>query len=399
MNITFTINFEEIEKLNKNSEAFFKYLRRVSKNKTPLILKGTKIDNYWNCSLTECSIPASIFYNIKLPAIRDNNLANTEFTIQLTKELIGQFENNTVFIFRDSKIEIKRDNLKIQSAYVSSSSSLVDQLEEYHQLLNKQSISVKTKLIVAKESNLLNIFKELNNSPDAGIFIDSKNITLLKETIVFRTRNTETFKAASANESLYINMYTANMITSILEYAEKVELSIDETNTSITGYDAEGNVLVKNVSAVFDTVGENPADEDLAEIIPDETVATVIDLNMENFIEELKKQRNAILTFTESRNWEAKLFKNGQGVSLGFESNGVNSSSVVVNINGASGEISSEEPTDSDFTEFSTMLPIELLENVFGDSLSLRIAYNVEDENTVVVFKVEDSTILSGKLF
>lgn len=394
MNTTFTLDLEKIKELNGSGrdEAFFKYLKRVSKNKTPLILQGTKVADYWECSVTECSIPVSKFYCIKLPAVGDVNPEGAKLSIQLTENLISQFENGTKFTFKESEIEIKRANLRVKCSYKATAVSITEQLEDYQELLDRTATDKVLKL--TKSSAMLDILKELKTSPDAAIYVNSESITLIKDTVFFRAKNTETYSSVDAKD-LYINMYLANMLTNILDYVDKLELTISEMNTIITGYDAEGTVIVKNVSAVFEADEDcNPTDEDLSGITPSQE--TVVEIELDKFVEELEKQKGTISVFAESRNWEAKLLKNGSGISFGFEKAGTKSTDsalVAVNV----GETENAEPEADAFTDYTTVLPIELLKNVFHDSLQLKIVFD-SNVDTAVAFEVGDSRILSGKL-
>ena len=69
MDLHVDVNLEKISELNgTKAEALFKYLKNVSKNKTPILIKGVKELDHWNCDIYECQVPASHFSDIKLPA-------------------------------------------------------------------------------------------------------------------------------------------------------------------------------------------------------------------------------------------------------------------------------------------------------------------------------------------
>lgn len=66
--IRFTIDLEKINGMNgaNKATAFFKYMKSVSRNKTPIVLKGVKENNNWKCTVYECAIPSSKFTEIIL---------------------------------------------------------------------------------------------------------------------------------------------------------------------------------------------------------------------------------------------------------------------------------------------------------------------------------------------
>ena len=74
MQFRFNIDLEKINEANgQKAGALFKYLKNTAKNKTPLILRGTKVDGFWDCDIYECAIPASHFTSIKLPAEKNKD--------------------------------------------------------------------------------------------------------------------------------------------------------------------------------------------------------------------------------------------------------------------------------------------------------------------------------------
>lgn len=391
---TFKLDLEELKVLNgENSTALFKYLKRVSKNKTPVILQGTKVNDHWNCKLTECAIPASSFGEFKLPATEDKNPDGTKLFVQLTEDLISQFTDWTTFTFRDQFIEIVRENLKIKKSYTATALSLEEQLEDFQELLDRKEVA-KASIKINKSSELLNILKELKASPTASVFVTKDSITLWKDLILYRVKNTEDCTIAD-DATVYINMYLANTILGMLDYTETVELTIGESNTVVAGYEADGKELVKNISAIYPCEAENPTDEDLESICPNPGTCTIINLDLQEFVSSLESQKNAISVFTSSRNWEARLCKNGEGLSLSFEKAENRSDSAIVTIN--IGDTVSTEPAAEEFTDYRTVLPVDLIENVFKDNLTLRIVFD-SDNMTSVVFESGNARILSGKL-
>lgn len=395
MNVTIKIDDEKIKELNKDrTEAFYGYLDRVVKNNTPIILSGKKKSDFWECSITECATPTSIFTNILLPASEDENPENTELAIQLTGDIIKQFENNTKIVFKDTTVEITRNNLELKDSRKESSENPEKQLKEFRESLEEaEKADIKFTLKIDQNSELVGFLKELKSSVDASIFISNSNITLRKDSVFFRAKNNiETF---TGDGDLYINMYLANLIMNYLKFCSQVVLEIKGYYTVVSGYINE-DLIMKNVSAAFDAPDENPSDEDLNSIVPIESESQIIDLDIKDFISNLEKQKSSISAFTGMRNWTTKIYKNGAGVSFGFlkDSNSASTALAVIHI----GEVTKKEVSLEDFPDFSTVLPVELLKNLFTESLSLKIVYQANEE-TAVLFQVGNSKILSGKIY
>lgn len=399
MSISFNINIEKLQELNGiRAEAFFKYLKRVSKNSTPIVLKATKKDNHWDCYVVECSIPTSIFSSVKIPADNDKNVEGTGFNLQLTSDLIDEFADGTEFIVKDTTIDIVRDGFKAKCGRTGSTESLEEQLTDFMGMLDVDDVESDSKVYIQNTSETVNVLKNLKNAQDASIFINRNSITLMKDTVFFRTKLTDRFESKKDSD-IYLNMYLANMVSSFLDYSDLVTLEIKDNKTVITGYEgteeSSDKVIVKNISATYETEDSNPTDEDLAAIVPSNSDATVISLDMDTFIETLEKQKGSILTFSDAKNWQAKLFKNGEGVTLGFAKM---DTPTEVNVTVSIGDVEKTEVEAEDFPNYSTILPLDLISNIFQNSLKLEIVYQ-DDEDTVVLFRVGDSKILSGKIY
>ena len=401
MSIIFNIDLEKLNSLNGlRATAFFKYLKRVSKNNTPIVLTGTKKSNYWDCYIVECSIPTSIFANIKIPADNDKNAEGQKLTIQLTSELVNEFVDGTEFTVRDTTIGIARNGFKAKTGRTSSSEALEEQLVEFMNMLNVDEIPNSAKLSVQPSSELVAILKNVKASPDAAIFVNSESITLMEDTVFFRTKITDKFETTD-NSDIFLNMYLSNMITGFLDYSDLVTLEVKSNKIVITGYEgAEENpekVIVKNVSAVYETDASNPTDEDLESNYPNESEATVVSLDLDTLIETLGSQKSSIAAFSEFKNWQAKLLKNGEGLTLGFTGKDDKDSEKVL-VTASVGDIEKTEVDTEDFSEFATTLPLDLISSIFQNSLKIDIVYQ-DDEDTAVLFKIGESRILSGKIF
>lgn len=390
----FNINNETFNSLNESSkvDAFFKYIKNVSKNKTSIVLQGEKIENYWVCNLYECAIPASKFSTIKIPAENDPNKEHTNFSVSLSEKILNQFVEGSSFTFNDNDISIKRGNVTIKDSYKESIETIKDRLEEFIPIINTDVSSFNTSLKLTKESKLGNLLKDLRTNPDASIYITEKDITFRNGPVFFRTINPEEFKS---NNFLYLNMYLAIKILNILDYSNSIEIYKTDNNIILIGKDENQNEIVRNVSAIYDVDSENPTDEDLAGITPNEENSTVISINLLEFLESVESQKSLVSYFTSAKYMEAKLFKNGNGLSLDFEStNSADNSMVTLNV----GEVEKEEVDAKEFTNYATILPTSLLKiSMENNEQLLKIIFN-DSEDSAVLFETLNYKILSGKL-
>lgn len=394
MELKFSVDVKKIEELNsEKGEALFKYLKNVQKNKTPIIIKGIKTSDYWYCDFYECSIPASHFTSIKLPASTDKNPENTNLTILLTEKLLSQFADNTEFIFKDTEVNIKRGSAKVRDSYKTSEQDLQEQLADFNNILKVDVTLAKTKLEISPESEIVALLKEIKNSPDASVFVSKESLTLRNDSVFLRTKNTCNFEN-NASEDLYINMYLANKILNYLEFSNTVKVFTTDNNLIVVGYKNEEEIA-RNVSSIFEALTENPTDEDLASITPSEATSDIVNVDLQSFIENIEAQRSLINTFIATKNLEAKLFKNGNGLSLGFESSLETADKTIVNIN--IGDVSNNEPKDSDYTDYSTVLPINMFKTLAENNQALKIVFD-KSEETAILFETGEFKILSGKL-
>lgn len=390
----FNITNETLNTLNNASkvDAFFKYIKNVSKNKTPIIIQGEKIENYWICNLYECAIPASKFSTIKIPAENDPNKEHTSFSISLSEKILNQFVDGSSFTFNDTDISIKRGNVTIKDSYKESIETIKDRLKEFIPVINTDTSSFNTSLKLTKESKIVNLLKDLKTNPDASIYITEKDITFRNGSVFFRTINTEDFKSENF---LYLNMYLAIKILNILDYSNSIEIYKTDNNIILIGFDENQNEIVKNVSAIYDVDSENPTNEDLAGITPKEENSTIVSINLLEFLESVESQKSLVSYFTSAKYMEAKLFENGKGLSLNFEStNSVDTSMVTLNV----GEVENEEVPINSFTNYSTILPTSLLKMCLeSNEQNLKIVFD-NTEDTAVLFETLNYKILSGKL-
>lgn len=399
MQFRFNIDLEKINEANgQKAEALFKYLKNTAKNKTPLILRGTKVDGFWDCDIYECAIPASHFTSIKLPAEKDVNANGAKMYALLSEKLLGQFVPGAEYFFKETEVNIKRDSAKVRDSYKQTVDQLECQLGDFLDIINTETSNGSIKLTVDNGSELINILKEISSTPDAAIYITKDSITLRKDTIFFRTKNHEQFEIKNA-DMLFINMYLANKILSTLDYCAKVEAVQTNSNFVVIGYDEDGKEIVKSVSSIFEAnEDDNPTDEDLAGVTPSNDDSETIDLDLQRLLEDISSHMDMVSSFvpTAAKKLEVKLHKNGDGASFGFETGIDSADKTIVVVN--TGNVAEEEPTSDKFTDYTVVLPISAFKTLIKDNQNLKIVFN-DSEDSAVLFESGDYKILSGKLF
>lgn len=396
MDLKFNIDIEKIKELNGiKGDYLFKYLKNVQKNKTPIIMKGIKSENYWICDFYECSIPASHFTKIKIPALTDDNVDNTELLVLLTEKLLKQFNDGTEYIFKDNEVNIKQGTAKVRDSYKNTKQSLEEQLNDFTSVLSTDTSNNRMCLKINATSDIVELLKEIRNAPEASIYVSKNSLTLRNDSVFLRTKNTCEF--ISTGEEMYINMYLANKILSYLDFDEVLTVSVYVTHSNIVivGYTDTNEEIVRNVSSIFEALTENPTDEDLASITPEESTSNVINVDLQSFINDVENQKTLINTFISSKNLEAKLLKNKNGISLGFETSADTVDKTIVTIN--IGDVESVEITEKDFTDYSTVLPISMFKTLASNNQNLKIVFD-DTEDTAVLFETGEYKILSGKL-
>lgn len=390
MDIRINIDLEKINELNGDSTPFFKYLKDVSKNKTPVVLKGTKQDGYWECSLYECAIPASRLSFVKLPADGDENPIGTETYISLTTKILSMMENGTTFEFKERKIVMKIGSFRAEDSYTSSVSEVESQLNEFLSIIESNDATPTIELDVDKQSAIVDYLANMSSNPEASMFVGS-SITFRDDSFFFRTPNNEKF--TTDGSELYVNMYMANKILQYLDYCDTVKLKSGQ-HLQIVGYIGE-NEVVRNVSAVFDAPDENPSDEDLASITPDENASTKVEVDLNELFTTFDVVGSKIQTFIETRNYEVKLYKNGEGVSFEMSTGSDEASTSKVNVN--VGNVADENPSDDVFTSFAIALPLRSICNIVKGNQLLTFIYD-ENVDNAVALRSGEVQMLSGKL-
>ena len=390
MDVRINIDLEKINELNGDSTPFFKYLKDVSKNKTPIILKGVKNEGYWDCTLYECAIPASRLSFVKLPADEDENPVGTTTYISLTTKILSMMESGTVFEFKEKKIVMKIGSFRAEDSYTSSVSEVEGQLGEFLTVLESDNEEPVIEWDIDKQSIAVDYLSNMASTPEASMFLGN-SITFRDDTFFFRTPNNETFKTDGSE--LYVNMYMANKILQYLDYCDTVKIKVG-ANLQIVGYIGE-NEVVRNVSVVYDAPDENPSDEDLASITPDESTSTSVEVDLNELFTTFDTVGSKIQTFIETRNYEVKLLKNGEGVSFEMStgSDDATTSKVVVNV----GNVEEESPSDDKFTSFAIALPLRSICNIVKGNQVLTFMYD-ENVDNAVALRSGNVQMLSGKL-
>lgn len=390
MDIRINIDLEKIKELNGDSTPFFKYLKDVSKNKTPIILKGIKNEGYWECTLYECAIPASRLSFVKLPAEGDENPVGTTTYISLTTKILSMMEEGTVFEFKEKKIVMKIGSFRAEDSYTSSVSEVEGQLGEFLTVIESDNAEPVIEWDIDKQSIAVDYLANMASTPEASMFLGD-SITFRDDTFFFRTPNNENFKTDGSE--LYVNMYMANKILQYLDYCDSVKLKVGQ-NLQIIGYIGE-NEVVRNVSVVYDAPDENPSDEDLASITPNESTSTSVEVDLNELFTTFDTVGSKIQTFIETRNYEVKLYKNGEGVSFEMSTGSDDATTSKVNVN--VGNVAEESPSDDVFTSFAIALPLRSICNIVKGNQLLTFIYD-ENVDNAVALRSGNIQMLSGKL-
>lgn len=393
MDIKFSINADDIQTKNGNiTNALFKYLKNVIKNKTPLIMKCIKEQGFWKCNLYECAIPASKFFDFYVPATGDANPEGTQTYVSLTSKLVQNFVDGTDFFFKEKEVVIKNGKFKARDSYESSPEEVEAQLNEFLNIIENESIEANISWDIKEDSELLRYLSNLSSNPTSTIFV-GKDITFRDDSFFFRTENKETFNSNN-NEELFINMYVANKVLEVMDYCETAKLLVTSNNLIVRGF-IDNKEVVKNISANFEATDENPSTEDLQSISPDATTATRISVDLNELVSTFDAYRDKIFQFIDSKNYEVRLYKNGNGVSFELDTAPGSISISKVNIN--VGEVEEEEPTEDKFTPFAIMLPLKTISNIARGNLQIEFVYD-SNEDTAIEINSGNYKMLSGKL-
>ena len=395
MDVKFSLDLDIVKEKNgdRKTAALFQYVKYVSKNRTPLVLVCNKEEGFWKCVFYECAIPTSKFFEFYLPAPGDKNEIGSKFYLNFAYKLLQNFVPGTSFVFGENNVTVKNGAFKAKDAYESSSEEVKIMLEEFLGVIEEEEEDVNISTKILQVSPLLKCIDNLGSTPKGSIFVTEKDITYGNDTFYFRTVNTEELN--TKGEDLYLNMYVANKILDMMDYCEEVELSITSIHTIIKGF-IEDQEVVRNISVAFDPVGENPTEEDLESISPDESNATKIEIDFQTLVDTFAKYKSTIVNFIDSRDSEVTLYKNGNGISFGMNSapNSGTNSKVIINV----GEVAEEEPDENNFTSFAIHLPLRDISNIIGSNQTLEIIYD-EDDDKAVKLVSGDYIMLTGKLW
>lgn len=391
MNFNFNLD-QRFDELNseETKAAFYKYVKTTIKNKTPIVLKGVKEDNYWKSDLYECAVPTSHFSSIKIPT--DSNIEKgTEIYVSLSDKILEQFTTGTKLLFKGNEINILRGSAKLKITLDEAAEATQEKLNDFLSILNTDTNDFISKVEVTPGADVSKFLMEITSSPEASVFITPTSITLLKESVFCR----HSISLPNVNDTIYINMYLANKVCSYLTYCSRVNLIKTENYMIVVGYDSNNNETVRNISSIFEATSDNPSDEDLDSIKPAEN-ATEIKTTLKELNDTLNSQKSLISAFIHNKNYDVKLYKNGNGFSLGFENDDNFTEKALITIN--VGEVKEEEPDISEFTEYSTILPLATLISLVNEDADIIIKYE-DSENTACAFICGEYEVLSGKIW
>jgi len=133
----------------------------------------------------------------------------------------------------------------------------------------------------------------------------------------------------------------------------------------------------------------------LASITPDENTSTKVEVDLNELFTTFDVVGSKIQTFIETRNYEVKLYKNGEGVSFEMSTGSDEASTSKVNVN--VGNVADENPSDDVFTSFAIALPLRSICNIVKGNQLLTFIYD-ENVDNAVALRSGEIQMLSGKL-
>ena len=384
-----TLDTTEMGKYNSQImiEAFFKYVKDVSKNKTPVTMELTRTADCWEANLFECATPASSFGPIYLSAKGDHTEVGSTEYLAFNARTINTVSPGTTYSIVDGNLLIKSNGVKVKDAYDSTSDEVKVTLDQFLEILSP--IESEINLEITKGTDIYRFLQVVGKSETAAIYISDGKLTLRDGSFFFRT-NFDYDK-----EPLFINMYLANKILNILEYTDRVTCQVSNT-FRIEGF-VEGSTdpIAINVSTVYDPVEENPTDEDLLGITPGDD-ATSVEVALAELVNTFAAAKDKIKTFIESSSDEVALMQNGTGLSLMCSTpvGSATTSKVTINI----GDVEVEEPDETDFTEYKVFLPLDAIYLIVGGNDTVRLNWDDNDDNAVSISS-DKYIMLTGKNF
>lgn len=388
----FTINSEAMKTLNSEImvEAFFRYVKDVSKNKTPVTMSLIRRDGCWEAELFECSTPASSFGPIMLSAEKDNTAVGETVYVSLTTKTLAVLQDGTTYNLDGTCMVIKSGALKVKEAYDTTSEEAEAHLKDFRELLS--SIPGDIDYTIDKSMDIYRFLQVVGSSQTASIYLENGKMTLRDDTFFFRTA----LPSYSKDAAIFVNMYIANKILGMLEYCNRVELKVSNT-FRIEGFiDGIDDPVATNVSTVFDPEEENPTDEDLVSITPVPAESEVASIALAELCATFDNVKDKIRNFIETKDYECHLFKNGKGISFLLEAGGdsLASTKMVLNV----GEVENEEPAEQDFTVARVVLPLKHIQSIVGGNAVVDFVFD-NQEDTAVSIQTPDYLMLTGKIY
>lgn len=376
----FKINVEELRKINKDVivDSFFNYIKNISKNKTTLALHFIPSDNCYKLNCYECNTPTSSFESINIP-FEDSK---DEFYLKLNNKLVNMLQDNTTFEVKDSNIIVDTGVVKVIDTYDESSENIKTNLNNFLDVLRLKD-GEKNDLEIMKNSEFYRILQAVSHLPTSFIFIENDTLTFRDDNFLFRTNFLHTDK------SIFINNYLATKILDILKDCDKVICKLSYV-FRLEGYINESEKpLITNVSSVFEAPDENPTDEDIQSIYPDNMISTEISLG--ELIESFDEAKSKIRSFIDSDKDKVFLCKNGEGLSFMLSSN-FTDAKIIINV----GNIEKEDLSKKDFTEYKIYLPLSTIMSVVGGNTTIKFIWD-DNEDKAVGLEVSNYKMLTGK--
>lgn len=376
----FRIDIEKLKEINKDVivNSFFNYIKNISKNKTTLILHFIPLDNYYKVNCYECNTPTSSFESINIPFENDKE----EYYLKLNNKLVNMLQDNTIFEIKDSNILVDTGVVKVIDTYDDTSENIKTNLINFLDVLRIRD-EEKNDLEITKGSEFYRILQAVSHLPTSSIFIENDKLTFRDDSFLFRTNFTHTDKP------IFINNYLASKILDMLKDCDKVICKLSYV-FRLEGYINESEKpLITNVSSIFESPDENPTDEDIQDIYPDNDIS--VEISLGELIESFDEAKSKIRSFIDSDKDKVFLCKNGEGLSFMLSSN-FTDAKIIINV----GDVEKTDFSKKDFTDYKVYLPLSTIMNVVGGNTTIKFIWDNNEDKTVGL-EVSNYKMLTGK--
>lgn len=378
----FKINVEELKKINNDIvvNTFFNYIKNISRNKTTLTLHFTPLDNYYKLDCYECNTPTSSFESINIPFEDDKE----EFYLKLNNKLVNMLQDNTTFEIKDSNIIVDTGVVKVIDTYDDTSENIKTNLTNFLDVLKLKDDETND-LEITKNSEFYRILQAVSHLPTSSASIEDGKLTFRDDSFLFRTN------FVSTNKPIFINNYLASKILDMLKDCDKVVCKISYV-FRLEGYINEfEKPLITNVSSIFEAPDENPTDEDIQSIYPDNVVSA--EVSLEELIDSFDEAKSKIRSFIDSDKDKVFLYKNGEGLSFMLSSN-LTDAKIIINV----GDVEKRNISKKDFTDYKIYLPLSTIMNVVGGNAVIKFIWD-DNEDKAVGLEVSNYKMLTGKSY